>query len=272
MSDEISEEQALAERQTIAEEVFEDKEPVIVSESETEIEKEVEKEVEKESAEEKPAWETALTGINDKLAAFGTIETRLKQTEKRIGGLQNEFFNAKKVAEKPAPSEEEAQEAAKAKKDWEELVEDLPGLSAIDKKIAAQSANVADISKLRESIDAVKKSMVDSGVLERRLVGLTHPGWDKTIRTPAYQTWLSTQPENIKQRASHGETAEEAIDVLNKFKYSLAKPATNIAASREKRLQQAETKATGHKEKPIKSEADMSEAELRKKYEKEVWD
>lgn len=66
--------------------------------------------------------------------------------------------------------------------------------------------------------------------------------------------------------------AKDAISVLDKFtnKQNNKSP-SEIAAERKQRLKQS-VAVDGKKTKPIKTEADMSDAEIRKKIAAEIWE
>ena len=222
-----------------------------------------------------PAIKQQFESISGRLSSLDTIETRLKQTEKRIGSVQNEIFNAAKKVEE-APTKEEIESAAKTDKAWSELQEDFPEwATAIESKFAANNAEIAkklpDVTEIKRNLETMQGNTVDRKLLEKRFVSMQHPRWEQTIETPSYKRWLATQPAEIKRRAAHGETAEEAIDVLNRFK-AAAPQLANIANARNKRLEQAVSTTTRHKVKPIKSESNMSEQELREKIANEVWE
>lgn len=218
-----------------------------------------------------------IEGISNRLNTLGVIEERLKQTERRIGSIQNEFHAAKQAASEKkadAPTEEEIAAAAKNKADWDELKEDFPEwAAAIESKLAATSAeltkklpNVSDLQKGLNDIQAKQGSFVSNSVLEERLLSVIHPGWKDTVKTPEYRDWIGKQSQDIQDRHYKGETADDAAFVLNRFKdfQSNEKSPQEIVAARKKRLERAGSKNIGgHKTKPQKSESEMSEDELR---------
>jgi Skp family chaperone for outer membrane proteins len=284
LGDEMSDEEAQM-RKEVTEEVFEGAAPV-VDDIAVEIPDEdgpkvvtADEEVPPESGAIAPEVAVpdinqALSSINDRLAALGNIDNRMKQAERRIGAIQNDASAAKKKVES-APSKEAVADAAKNDAAWEELKADFPEWAvAIEGKIAASRTKMPDVSSLREELTSVKNTMVASQDFEERLVRLMHPGWVKTINTPDYKNWLLTQPADIQALHNKGETADDAVHVLNLFKESKSKvvPNTNTVKSRDKRLAQSVTKETSHKTTPIKSEADMSEQELRQTIANEVWE
>lgn len=235
---------------------------------------------------EKDHWEGVpavlkeqLEGITGQLTTLGSIENRLKQAERRIGSIQNEFHNAKQAAQetKEAPTKEEMAAAAETEEAWEDLKEEYPDWAqAIEAKLAAQSADIKkhlpDVSEIRQSVSGIKDAMITDAALERRLVGFAHPGWESTVKSKEYTAWLSGQPADIQHKHYNGASADDAVFVLNKFKefQSSKKSPEEIEAARNKRLDQS-VMPGGKKKKPPKSEADLSDQEFRAKLAKEYW-
>ena len=240
-----------------------------------------EKEVDKQPAEITPALQDTIDNLS----------YRLKQAESRVGSLQNQLSAEKKdtketpVKPTDAPSKEQIEQASKDTEGWEDLKEEFPLWGkAIDGRIAASSADVTEkidkLTNMETNFDTRLKTEVDKVQTEfgkkLEVVTLTfyHPKWEETVKSDAYLKWLPTQPEHIK--AKHGSsTASDAIEVLDRFKESTIKPTktpAEIAAGRDKRLKESKDLDTTHKEKPAKSEADMTEDELRRKIATEVLD
>lgn len=232
--------------------------------------------------EKKAVVEPALQDTIDNLSY------RLKQAESRVGSLQNQLSAERKanketatVKPKDAPTKEQIEEASKDTEDWEELKTEFPLWGkAIEKRIAAANAdfkNKIDLTgqetaKLGSKIEKVQADF--DRKLELTTLSFYHPNWQETVKSDAYLKWLPTQPEHIQ--AKHGSpSAADAIEVLNRFNDANNKPSktpAQIVADRRKRLKQSKGIESTHKEKPAKSETDMSEDELRRKIASEVLD
>lgn len=236
-----------------------------------------------------PALRETIEKISGKVSSLDSYETRLKQTERRIGSIQNEFHAARKAADdenkssktKTAPTDKEMKDAAGDTEAWENLKEEYPvWAEAIEKKIAASSAEFSDklpdFSGLKTDIDQIRQGqdrMMTKAEVEVRLVRFAHPDWEKTVKTREYKDWLKAQPQDIKVKCD-SEEAEDAIFVLNQFKEFQSKKKTpeEIATARDKRLKQSETRDTSTRGKrPPKSETDMNETELRSSIANSVW-
>jgi chromosome segregation ATPase len=209
-----------------------------------------------------------LQQISERITTIDNIDYRLKQTERRLGGIQNEFYAAQKAAkeQKEAPTEQEMKAASKTAEAWAGLKEDFPEWAeAIESKIADVKP---DIEKIRADIKAdLQQGSGTNEDMERRLVGIAHRDWQDVVKSSDYQAWLQGQPQALQQKALYGQTAEDAIEVLDKFKAAKKKPPDNI----KDRLEKAVDAPRGPARKPPKSEADLTDAELRQQIASEVW-
>ena len=227
-----------------------------------------------------PEMQTLVDSVNKLTTSLTGIEDRVKQTERRVGGISNEFYAAKDAAKEAAitqakaPTPEAMALAAKDEEAWEDLKKDFPSwATAITSKITAANANfvsVDDFEALRNSVASTPS--VDTGQLESRLVGLIHPDHKEIVADPGYATWLGIQTDSIKRLAYQGTTAEDAIEVFNLFKAQKA-PVANVPAGPSEveqikaqnaaRLAASTTTSTKHKTIKAKSPDDMTESELR---------
>ena len=230
-----------------------------------------------------PEMQAIVDSVNSLTSSISGMESRIKQTERRVGGISNEFYAAKDAAKEAAttqakaPTPEAMAEAAKNSEAWEDLKKDFPSwATAIDSKINAQTSkfvSVDDFEALRASVS--KSPTVDTSQLETRLVGLIHPDWKQITQDPNYATWLNAQSKSIQHLAYKGTTAEDAIEVFNKFKareisssasvsdLSANSEVKQIKADRKKRLDASTTTSTNHKTIKQKTEVDLTESELR---------
>jgi hypothetical protein len=237
-----------------------------------------------------PALREQIEGISNRLNTLGTIEERLKQTERRIGSIQNEFHAAKQAASEEkdkAPSKEEMADASKSKEAWDELKDDFPEWAeAIESKLAANSAELSkklpDMTELKETLlketlsrmQNQQGAFISNAALEERLLSFKHPDWKETVKGSEYQAWIKEQPQDVQEKHYNGQSADEATFVLDRFKefQSTGKSPQEIAAARKKRLKQAETKTSGgRRQTPQKSESDMSEDEIREIEFAKIW-
>lgn len=273
MADPTEEEIKIADAQTrsdVGAEVFEGKEPVIISKPDKGLDDDSDP-----LAGVNPALLETLNNITGKLSAIDSFADRLKQTESRIGALTNKEIEEKRSrekAEKEKPTKEEVEKALKSDENWDEFEKEFPDMAtAIEGRFTEK---LKTVDSLRQEISEIKTatSAKTDDDLEVRLVGLMHPGWQKTVKTKDFTDWLGSQPDDVKQKYNHGTTAEEAVHVLNLFKKpGTTKTAEDIAADRRIRLSLSSDKTNKHKQKKLKAEGDMSEAELRADVGKEVF-
>lgn len=274
MNEMSQDEQAL--REEVFAEVFDMDGAVHVDELNVDEQHEPDAEAQAEAAtpDTRPDLQKQFEEMSERLNALSAIEERLKQTERRIGSMQNEFHAAKIAAteQSNAPTASEMADAAKEKADWDELKEDYPEWAdAIEKKLAAASAEVA---KAIPKVSDLKDGLVSTEVFEQRLLSFKHPDWKQTVKKPEYQEWLKAQPNDLQQKHYNGKTADDAVFVLDRFNAFQAtkKNPQQIAESRKTRLQQAAQKPTTQKAPSHpKSDADMSDEELRELEFAKIW-
>jgi len=280
----VSEEDA-AIRESIRSEVWDEGDDVNSKpiEKELESDKETEKEKEPETkTEETPPdpWE----GVNPALKeTLESMNYRLKQTEKRVGSIQNKANEPVAVKVDDTPTQEQIQEAAKSEESWNALKEDFEDwANAIDGRIAAKSAGLAkELPKLQNELKKTMDTMEANfeRKLELRTVEILHSDWEQVRDSADYKTWIQSQSDELKD-GHQSSKAIDAIKVLNAYKEfkkpkeaepDKGKTAEQIAADRKARLKKSTSLETTHTEKPIKSELDMSPEEIRKKIQREVW-
>ena len=213
-----------------------------------------------------PALREQMEGMSQRLSSLDEITARLKTAEGRVSALQSEL--AKKatqdVRKTPGAAPSAAQvDAASTDAEWEELKEDFPEwANALERRIAATNESV------RSLISKEQARMAEE--VERRIVSIKHPGYQRTIQDPDFRTWFQAQPAEF-QKLANSMKADDAITVLDGYAAARGKGPSRIQ-DRKKRLQDAATIPKGSQQAPIKSEADMTEAELRKKIASEIWE
>ena len=107
---------------------------------------------------------------------------------------------------------------------------------------------------------------------EKAVLAFAHPDCEEKVASDTYKTWVKDQSEDVVAKTKSSR-AVDAIFVLDGFAESQKKPdktAEQIAKERQDRLD-ASVLPAGRKTTPSKSEADMTEAELRSKIAREVF-
>lgn len=248
-------------------------------------EKELEQKPEKKEDPPETKDEDPLKVIQKTL---GNIEFRVKQTESRIGSIQNEMHAAKQVEEevkaKDAPSKEQIKEASESQEEWESLKEEFPAWAkAIDNRLTATTAEFGkklpkfegDLSEVQGEVQKLKKDF--DAKLEIITLSFHHPDWKETVNSDEYKKWLALQSDEFKHNALSSPYAKDAIDILNDFddfkkSHKSEKTPAEIAADRKKRLNKSQTLETSsHNETKPKTVSDMTDAEYRADLEKEIW-
>jgi len=245
------------------------------SKDDAEISTEKESGVKKELPSELKEISKALNMLT---STVSVMENRLKQTESRIGGINNQLHEAKKVAKevKSSPSSKQIDTAAKTIEGWQDLQRNFPEWAdAFESKLATTREDLVskeELEDLRKEMQHVSKNDM---AIEERLVGIIHPNFRDIVRSTEYSEWLENQDAKIITKARIGKTAEEAIDVLNRFKaYQEAKNVPNDTVKKDKQKSRLEESVVVNKQsksaKPILDE-DMSEEEYRRKIAEELF-
>ena len=222
-----------------------------------------------------PVIRTELDILKSKLSESESIEERLKQTERRLGSVLNELHAAKETAKQvtDAPTKEQMIEANINDDSWNELKEDFPEWAqGIESKLAANSAEMRkelpDVVAIRDEISrefGERYSELESK-LTGSIVSSHHKNWRDIVQSDDFQTWRETNGVNDTNDAAE---AIASISAYNEYKKSVP-TVKDIKAEREQRLKTAEN-VTGRKINGPKSEADMTEEELRASIAASVW-
>ena len=278
---ELNQEEETKLRQEIASKVFGDdyslegeQDPSPEPEPEPELDQDPEPEQEPEPepdpwADVPPVLREQLEGITGKLSNLDTIEYRLKQTERRIGSIQNEFQNAAKAAANvdSAPSKEEMAKAAESEEGWKDLKETFPKwAAAFDDKISGVEKQFKPVvDTLASQVDELRSNLITPAMVEERVLSAVHPNYKAVVQTPDYQKWLQSQPKDVQIKAMQSQRASDAISILNAFTEFKTKAKAN-----KDRLRKSVLPKKGRTDKQ-KSEADMSELEYRRMLAKKKW-
>lgn len=227
--------------------------------------------------------------LNMLTANVNGFEDRLKQAERRIGGLNNKLHEAKQVpkTDQSSPTDAQIESAAKSDEGWEDLQKNFPDWAkAFENRIAQAREDLVskeDLESLRSELSQIPK---ETESMEKRLVGVVHPDWKSVVQSGEYREWLENQDSDTITKAYHGKTAEEAVDVLNKYKSyrdsrsvrpkeSSDEPGESTPSTSTKRKERLESSTVPSKRtqnrKP-KAEADMTEEEYRAKVASELFE
>jgi hypothetical protein len=214
-------------------------------------------------------------GLQAKIGGLEKIDGRLKQAESRLGAVTNELFAAKEAAKtvSQAPSKEQITDASSNQEDWDALKADWPEWSnATEKRISAMGADILKQMPNLETLSAELKSQSRAEITEAKnemagsLISMKHPTWKDTQASPEFLQWHS------EQGMKNSFNPIEVIQIFDEFAayQKNRKTPRMIATERAERLKLAEN-PQGRSLPAIKSEADMSESELRAAVAREVY-
>ncbi len=284
--EELTQEELQEERDQIALEVFEGAEKPVIGPEENEdvIVDKVEEDVQK--VEEVPQISPALQSMIDNMNAEAIRrEERLKQTESRIGSLQQQLHKANEAvaAISSAPTPEEIAEASKTKKEWEELKKEFPEWGkGVDKRISETDKKLSDTDKRLQSaieelqsripnVDEIQGNVLTQAEQARinRISAKTkedviklydeYPDFMTINKSAEFNEWIAAQPLSLRIRRESDNLAD-ALEVMEKYKDFQENG--SVTARRNNRLSSAVTQKKGTTPRS-KSVGDMTPAEER---------
>lgn len=230
-----------------------------------------------------PALKETLMGVTRRLEDLNVINERLKQAERRVGGLNNRIaeLTAKPVEKPPTP-----EEIAKQLEDEErlnEFLKDFPvhadGIQAlIRKNLQGGNSGLPGevISQIRTTLetDFNEKLTQAQRTFELKLLKARYKNHVEIAKSEDFQQWLGAQDQTMRDKAN-GWDALDGIEVLDTYfadrKARDARP--DITGERNKRLESAAADTRVAKASPPrqKTEAEMTDDELREYYAKDIW-
>lgn len=187
---------------------------------------------------DKAPWEDRLAALE---AANKQLTTDLGRANGRVSALQSKLDSGAAAARtvKEAPTQAQQDAAAEDPEEWKQLMEDFPEWGvAFKKKIDADIARITKTMETRtaEGAPAAQANVaeiVQQEVAKREFarVDRLHPGWRDTVKTPAFEAWFKTQPQDV-QALAESDVSDDAISMLNLFRESATSKATDITARR----------------------------------------
>ncbi len=222
-----------------------------------------------------PALREEFEGMRTRLQGLGEMDSRLKQTERRLGSVQNELHAAKEAAKAvaSAPSKEQMAEAAASQGDWDALKEDFPEWTkATEGRLAAERAEILkgmpDVQQIRAEIQAEADLKLESVKTElgKSIVLMKHPDMEVVAETPDFKQWHEAKG------SPNSYNPMDVIAIFDEYKSHVAarKSTSEIKAERQERLEASQT-TPGRRVAPAKPDADMSPSELRAAIAKQTW-
>jgi len=234
------------------------------------------------SKEEEPApnpWADVPQAMQDLLTTLNTtvsgMDNRLKQTESRLGGIQNEFYAAKQAAAEggDTPTTEEMATAGKDSEKWAALKSDFPEWAeAVDERLSAiPTTRGVDSEALSAAVKEALPDAASPADIQMGLLMFFQPDWQKKRKNLQYEPWLATQTDAVKAQ-SESNSASDAVAVLDLFDEHLGsvKTPSTIVAERKARLSRG-LAPNAREAVRQKNDIDMTEAEFRETAAAEVF-
>lgn len=253
-----------------------------VAEKKVEEEKEIPEEIEQKQTPSEDLSPTLQAKFDELQKALDDRETRLKQSESRIGSLQNKYHQAVKLADtlKNAPTKEEIKEALESQAKWAEMMEDYPSMTLVDERISKNEQKLNDeITGLRSQLSGFdqryqSKLAQDSETqMKKDVMTLKsfYPNYYKDATSDEFAAWRGDQPPHIQLQANSNNLIDAAKTMHRFLKDTKgaeeAKPKDTVQNKNKERLAMlAETeKESGTTPVISKTDEELSEQELRDK-------
>ena len=275
----MTEEEAQAERDEIAAEVFGES-PAVPSAPVVEKEPEPDPDPEPDPwAGVNPALRDQFESMGKRLEDYDTMAARLKQAESRIGGITNRLHEAeaKKKEADAAPTQEEIDAAAESEELLDELKAEFPVWGSVFDQHQARVENLNEkVDKLTEALGNNGNSGLPDEKLSRMReelrVEIKHPDWENTVHSDEYRTWFSSQPAAVQEKAN-SVLSKDAIEVLDSFNKHIKSGGSlaDIEDKRKKRLAGSQLPSPRGSRTVVKSNDDLTDDEYRDKVAAEFW-
>lgn len=188
-------------------------------------------------------WEGVSPVVRKKLEQLESIPNQIRNLAGHIGGLKSAVEEAKTAAKTTAatgtaaPSTKEITDASGSGEKWKQLAADFPEWAeATEERFAAVLAakqTPVDVEGITRTVTtAATAAAREAGIEARRLaqVDIAHEGWEETVNTAAFGTWLGAQPQEVKALAGSN-NPRDAIKMLDAYKAHEQAAASTAAAA-----------------------------------------
>jgi hypothetical protein len=234
-----------------------------------------------------PIVKKALEELDAKFQSVERLDQRLKQAENRVGSIDNRLRDMRDLAaNRKPPTQEEIKKALESNQGWKNFVDDFPAhaeaLTLAMTLGGGHSGNpLEEIATVRQQLETNFEERLTKSQLafELKLLKMKHPNHLAIVNEPEFLPWLQTQDEETQKKYGSWD-ALDGISLIDSYLATKAKkteppprePLPDIIAQRNKRANQhASAPPQGPKTMKPKSEAEMTEAELREHLAKEIW-
>jgi len=203
-------------------------------------------------AEREKEWEGVPAGVRARLEKLEGLPGTIDKLAGHVGGFKRQLDSVIATAQAAAksqgaatPTASEVKAAMASPEAWGKFAEEFEVVAEALKPVmdAEITALRAEIAKAKPAeAQTVDVEAITAAAEERALVRLKYPDWKTTVKTPEFDAWLKSQPEDMVARTKSA-SADDAIVVLDGYTTSRQASAEADAArqKREKRLAGAVT-------------------------------
>jgi hypothetical protein len=205
------------------------------------------------------------------------IDHRTKSAEGRIGALDKTLRESMQAATKAAmqqvtnaPTQARVNEAMKTPAGWEQLRAEHPDFVRIqeeflDARLAHEKVNQLDqaaIDKIVSERVAGDTASVRAELIDAHLDAIVDGDWRAIAASPEFAKWREGQTAEVNALGASDKMSDSA-KLLRLYQHAkIENPAADIIAARKNKLANAASTPRGIRVPPVKSEADMTDAEI----------
>jgi len=222
-----------------------------------------------------PALRAAIESLTKKTGDIDNLAFRVKQTESRVGSIDNRLQGAQNAPAVKTPTKDEIEKALASSEGMAEFKADFP---------AHDAALEARDNALKQTLEAMRQEMKtdfdhkltdQQQTTELKFLRYKYPNHLELIAEPGFKPWLSAQSLEVQEKYGTWD-ALDGIYILDHYLASKPKEKEeelpDIIAERQERLDSAAADLRkGGKATKQKNEAEMSEKELYAHYAKDIW-
>ena len=181
-------------------------------------------------------YEGLSPALKERFVALEKLPDRLRNIEGHIGGMKTSLgavqsaIQAARTATRQSgassPTQAQVDAASASTEKWKQLEKDFPEwtdalnerLSALTKELSGRMPQI-DAAGVKKAVVSEVQPMLATLVSQARhltRIDSKHSGWEETVKTPEFKTWLNDQKADIRALAD-SENASDAIKLLDTY-------------------------------------------------------
>ena len=201
------------------------------SAAELEAETKAKAEVEAKAADE-AAYAALPKSLREKMDKLEAIPGTIDRLAGHVGGFKRQLDSVLATAKAAAatkgdaPTDKQVQAALANPEAMSRLIEDFPDFKAVGDELTAirtelgkKSAPAVDVNQITKQVVGSVQPMLQSVRAEARAlayIDFKHDGWEGTINTPDFKSWMNAQAPEVKALADSSQP-KDAVKMLDLY-------------------------------------------------------